>query len=206
MRKIDVPRRPNLRMPNLIGFDVGSSTHARPPDSNHSQYMKFARHTKQFYLDENDKLFRRALNGKMKAVVEKTHWMYIMRSLHDHLGHKGAFATKELISEWFWWPELEHDVHWYVKMCHVCQQRQKTLLRIPPTMTHTPGLFQVIHIDVMHMAPASNRCKYIVHGHCTLSSWMEGWLLRNENARTIGQWLFEDIICRWALYRTNCHG
>jgi len=76
--------------------------HAQLPDSNHSQYVKFARHAKQFYLDENDKLFWRALDGKMKAVVEKTHRMYIMRSLHDHLGHKGAFATKELISEWFW--------------------------------------------------------------------------------------------------------
>ena len=120
-----------------------------------------------------------------------------MRSLHDHLGHKGSFATKEFVSDRFWWPELERDVQWYVKTCHVCQQRQKTLLRIPPTVTDTPGLFQVVHVDVMHMTPASNGCKYIVHGRCALSNWMEGRPLRNENARSVGQWLFEDIICRW---------
>jgi len=27
---------------------------------------------------------------------------------------------------------------------------------------------------------------------------MEAKVLRQENARTIGQWLFEDIICRWS--------
>ena len=152
---------------------------------------------KQFYLDENDKLYRCAPDGKLKAVVEKTHQMYIMQSLHDHLGYKGAFTMKKLISERFWWPEMERDVHWYVKMCYVCQQRQKTLVQIPPVVTHTPGLFQVVHVDVMHMILVSNGCKYIVHGRCALSSWMESHPLRNENVRSIGQWLFEDIICQW---------
>src|ERR1700724_1002265 len=129
--------------------------HTRPPDLNHNQFAKFVRHAKQFYLDDNDKLFRRAPDGKLRAIVEKAHRMYIMRSLHNHLGHKGSFATKEFVSDRFWWPELERDVQWYVKTCHVCQQRQKTLLRIPPTVTDTPGLFQVVHVDVMHMTPAS---------------------------------------------------
>ncbi|KNZ82354.1 hypothetical protein J132_00169 [Termitomyces sp. J132] len=35
-----------------------------------------------------------------------------------------------------------------------------------------PSIFQTIHIDTIHMTPASNECKYIVHGHCALSLWM----------------------------------
>ena len=171
--------------------------HLRPRGLSDGEFTKFVRRAKQFFLDDNGRLLRKTPDGKMKVVVDKMHRMYIMRSLHDHLGHKGAFATKEFVSERFWWPELEQDVQWYVKTCHVCQQRQKTLLRIPPTLTHTPGLFQVVHVDVMHMTPASNGCKYIVHGRCALSNWMEGRPLRNENARSIGLWLFEDIICRW---------
>ena len=112
-------------------------------------------------------------DGKFKLVVEKAHRMYIMQSLHDHLGHKGSFVTKKFFSDQFWWPELEQDVQWYVKTCHVCQQRQKILLWILPTVTDTPGLSQVIHIDVMHMMLALNGCKYIVHGQCALSNWME---------------------------------
>ncbi|KNZ74272.1 hypothetical protein J132_07434 [Termitomyces sp. J132] len=56
---------------------------------------------------------------------------------------------------------------------------------------------ELIHIDTMHMTSASNGCKYIVHSRCALSSWMEGQPLHKENHETIGQWLFEDVICHW---------
>src|ERR1700761_954778 len=51
-------------------------------------------------------------------------------------------------------------------------------------------------MDTMMMAP-SNGCKCLVHGRCALTAWMEGRSLRKETGRTIGQWLWEDVICRW---------
>ena len=89
-----------------------------------------------------------------------------------------------MLGERFWWPDIEHDVTWYVKTCHRCQERSKRI-------------FQVLHADTVHMTPASNGCKYIVHGRCALSSWMEGRPLRKETARIVAMWLFEEIICRW---------
>ena len=62
---------------------------------------------------------------------------------------------------------------------------------------HMPSIFQVLHADTVHMMPASNRCKYIVHGRCALSSWMEGRPLKKETERTVALWLFEEVICRW---------
>jgi len=82
-------------------------------------------------------------------------------------------------------------------MCHCCQERSKRIIEIPPTVTHTPSIFQVLHADMVHMTPASNGCKYIVHGRCALSSWMEGRPLKKETAQTVAMWLFEEIICRW---------
>ncbi|KXN86459.1 hypothetical protein AN958_10062, partial [Leucoagaricus sp. SymC.cos] len=67
-------------------------------------------------------------------------------------------------------------------------------LELPPVVTHMPSIFQVLYVDTMHIAPPSNSCSYLVHGRCALSSWMESCALRKENARSIGQWLFEDII------------
>ncbi len=106
-----------------------------------------------------------------------------------------------LLAERFWWPELERDAHWHVKTCHVCQLRQKTLIQIPRTVTHTPSIFQQLHIDTMHMSPPSNGYGYIVHGRCALTSWVEGRPLKNENTKSIANWLFEDIICRWGCLR-----
>ncbi|KNZ77278.1 hypothetical protein J132_05988, partial [Termitomyces sp. J132] len=64
-------------------------------------------------------------------------------------------------------------------------------------------IFQTIHIDTMHMTPASNGCKYIVHCRCALFSWMEGRPLCKENHKTIGQWLFEDVISNGKIERPH---
>ncbi len=65
------------------------------------------------------------------------------------------------------------------------------------TISFTPLVFQVLHADTMHMPKVLNGHKYIVHGRCALTSWMKGRTLASEMAQAIGEWLFEDIICRW---------
>ena len=64
-------------------------------------------------------------------------------------------------------------------------------------VTHTPLIFEELHVNIMHMSLASNRCKYIVHSRDSLTSWVEGRVLRNEKTRSIGLWLLEDILTRW---------
>ncbi len=45
--------------------------------------------------------------------------------------------------------------------------------------------------------PMSGQYKYIVQGCCSMSHYPEFRCLRRETARTIGEWIFEDILCRW---------
>lgn len=160
------------------------------------EFLKIQRWGKQFFVDQDDRLYRRGLDSAHRLVVDKSHRMYIMRAAHDHMAHRGFFATNALLEKRFWWPEMPKDVSWYVKTCEVCQHRQKTMLRIPPTVTHTPSIFQKIHIDTMHM-PTSNGCKYLVQGRCSLTSWVEARALVKESTKSIAMWLFEDIITRW---------
>ena len=169
----------------------------RPEGFTDKQYLSFTRFAKGFFVDKEDRLYRRSIDSRHKLVVDKSHRMYMMRAAHDSLGHRGAYATRNMLGERFWWPDIERDVTWYVKTCHRCQERSKRIIEIPPTVTHTPSIFQVLHADTVHMTPASNGCKYIVHGRCALSSWMEGRPLKKETARTVALWLFEEVICRW---------
>ena len=104
---------------------------------------------------------------------------------------------KSLIVERFWWPEMGCNLSWYCKSCHVCQERQKLLVKIPPVVTHTLLIFQVLYADTMHMTPKLNGCGYILHGWCGITLWMEGCPVRDEKGRMIGIWLFEDIVYRW---------
>ena len=164
-----------------------------------AEQASLVRTSSYYWLDKEDgRLYKKNTeNNSLQLVVVKEDRICLLKSCHDDMGHRGAYATGKLLQQRFWWPGIEKDVIWYVRTCHLCQIRQKRALEIPPMVMHTLSIFQVLHADTVHMNPPSNRCKYIVHGRCRLSSWMESRALREENTKSIGQWLFEDIICRW---------
>ena len=170
---------------------------AEPKGLDEKQLKNFIRAASHFFVTREGRLYRKAVDSAHKLVVDKDKRMEMLKMAHDSLGHRGFYATKTLISERFWWPELERDVSWYCKTCHLCQTRQKLLVKVPPVVTHTPSIFQVLHADTMHMSPKSNGCGHIAHGRCGMTSWMEGRPLRSENGKSIAIWIFEDIICRW---------
>ena len=173
----------------------------KPDDFTEKQCERLRRLGNRFLIYEG-RIYRRGIERQHRLYVRKEHRTYMMMAGHDHNGHRGFFATKSLLTQRFWWPEMERDINQFVKTCHPCQERQIQLVKIPPTLTHTPSIFEVLHADVMHMSPASNGCKYIVHGRDNLSSWPEARALRDEKARTIALWLYEDILCRWGAIKT----
>ncbi len=75
-----------------------------------NQYRNFVRYAKNFVVDKG-KLYRQDMESEYKLVVYPEHRMYIMKTVHDQLGHRGMYATKMLIKERFWWPEMERDMH-----------------------------------------------------------------------------------------------
>lgn len=159
--------------------------------------LAFKRWRANFFLDQDKRLYRRGPGREHKLFVSQEKRMYMLRAGHDSVAHKGFYATNDLLRKRFWWPELEKDVAWYVKTCTICQNRQKTQIRIPPSVTDTPNLFQVLHVDTMQMSPPSNGCKYILHGRCGLSHWPEARAVQKETTRVIALWLLEDWVCRW---------
>ena len=91
---------------------------------------------------------------------------------------------------------LDDDVKWFVLTCHPCQICQKHHLHLLPTIPDIPTLFKKVHIDTMLM-PTVNKFRYLVQAHCALSSWPKWCPLRKENEKTLGDFIFEDILCRW---------
>ena len=175
----------------------------KPDGIEEKDYRKFIRYGSKFFLDKKSgKLYRRDDGGAHKLVVSKEYRMYMMKASHDSLGHKGAYSTKSLMEVRFWWPDYTRDIEWYVKTCHMCQVRQKTLLRIPPMPTMTPSVFQKIHTDVMIMGVQSNGHKFVVAARDSLTRYLEGRALRADNGESLGKFLLEEIICRWGCPKT----
>jgi Integrase zinc binding domain len=135
------------------------------------QYTRFLRYCAEFFVASN-KLWRKNAQGHHKLVLFPELCLSTLRSAHDNLGHKGFYATRVLITERFWWPQLSRDVIWFVCTCHLCQIRQTRAILIPPTVAIPAPLFAKMYMDSMHMPPAGG-FRYIAQGRCSLTHYPE---------------------------------
>jgi len=140
------------------------------------------------------RLWKKDSRAKHKLVIDEEKQLDLLRQAHDNLSHKGIFTTRTRILEQFWWPYFDDDIRWYLKTCHEYQVQSMQHLYIPPMVPVPLSLFRKVYIDTMFM-PKSNRYRYIIHARCSLSSYPEWRILRHENGRTIGSFVFEDILC-----------
>lgn len=171
----------------------------RPPNLKDDDYSRFVRYALQFFKD-GPRYWRRDSQGAHKLVVGEDQRIQVLIAAHDDIGHKGFYATRAQILLRFWWPHAQSDIHWFVRTCHICQTRHKMQVLLPPTVAMPAPLFSRMYADTMHM-PKSEGYKFIVQGRCSLSGWPEFRKLSKENHKSIGDWIFEDILCRWGSLR-----
>ena len=167
----------------------------RPDDISNKVYIAFLRYCAHFFM-KDDRLWKKDPQGHHKLVIELNKHPTILISTHDEARHHGDFATCAQIVDHIWWPDLAANVAWFVKTCHLCQLRQTHNILIPPVVATPVPLFAKMYMDTMHL-PKSGGFKYLVQGRCSLMHYPEYRVLRTETAKTIGNWIFDDILCRW---------
>jgi len=167
----------------------------RPEHLADRDYKALVRFVTGFFNDEG-MLWKRDAQGANKHILYGQQRIKAMQAAHDDVGHRGYFATHALVTERYWWPYLGHDVAWYVKTCHICQTCQTRQIAIPPIVATPAPLFAKMYMDTMHM-PRSGGFAFIVQGRCSLTHYPEFRMLRKETAHAIGEWIFQDVLCRW---------
>ena len=166
-----------------------------PPDLAGDALTRFISRTRRFLIADGW-LWRQQGNRRHQLYIPQMHRCNLVRDTHDKLGHKGFYATHRMLLNRFWWPALETDVKWYVKTCHQCQICQTIQIHILPTVDTPAPLFRKAYIDTMFM-PLARGYRYIVQARCSLTAWPEWRTLRVETGRTIGAFIFKEILCRW---------
>jgi len=162
------------------------------PEKERTRLSRYSRH----FFVRGEQLWRRDKTGRHQKVVFGSERINILRETHDKLGHRGFYPTRRILADRFWWPSLDQDVTWYIKTCHQCQIRSVDKVVLPPVVATPAPLFRKAHIDTMHM-PKSHGLSFIVQARCSLSAWPEFRMLRTETGRTLGAFIFEEILCRW---------
>lgn len=193
----DFPRSSNsLKMDRrLAKVRHWHETLQRPAGMHDNEYAPFVRYAQHFSLRDN-RLWRKETHGKHQLVLEPDRRLSVIRQAHDEIGHRGVYSTHAHLIERFWWPSIQDDVKWYIETCHLCQVRQSRNLLIPPVVQPPAPLFAKMYMDTMHLPP-SNGFRHIVQGRCSLSHYPEWRMLRQESAKTLADWIFQDILCRW---------
>lgn len=166
----------------------------RPPNLSDAEYRSFIKQAQRFFL-QNEILWQRHQN-QPRIVPHRDRRYGLISEAHDGLGHKGFYVVRCRLQDRFWWPKMDEDVKWYLRTCHECQVRKTQYFHIPPTVPIPASLFRKAHIDSMYM-PVANKFRYIVHARDSLTAWPEFRALRKESAATIGDFIFEEILCRW---------
>ena len=164
------------------------------PDSEYNTFMRYC--TEFFVSGDDDRLWRKDSKGHHKVTVPQERRLFLISTAHNDVGHHGFFATNALITERYWWPAMAQDIAWFVKTCHLCQLRKTQHVALPPTVASPAPLFAKVYMDTMHLTPSAGY-KYIVQGRCSLTHWPEWAMLRQENAKSLAQFILHDIIYRW---------
>ena len=193
----DIPRKPahkdaDRKLPIIKQWFEDLKRPASMSDKEYNAFMRYATH----FFPVEDRLWRKDVQGAHKKVAWPEERLEILKACHDEAGHRGVYATQSALRERFWWAGHLSDVAWYVKTCHLCQERQMRQVLIPPTVAYPAPLFARLYVDTMHLPP-SGGFKYIVQARCSLVFYPEWRMLRRETAKAIGDWIWQDILCRW---------
>ena len=167
----------------------------RPENISDHEYALIIRYAANLFVDRGE-IWKRDPQGAHKRILYDGQRTRAMEAAHNDTGHRGFYATNALLAERYWWPYIGQDIAWYVRTCHICQLRQTRQIAIPPIVATPAPLFAKMYMDTMHL-PRSGGFGYIVQGRCSLTHYPEFRMLRKETAQSLGDWIFQDILCRW---------
>ena len=170
-------------------------TMQRPDNITDAAYTALLKYSMRFFAKDGH-LWKKDAQGHHKVVIDPSKQLPMLAAAHNKLGHHGDYVTRSHLTNRFWWPDMPADIAWFVKTCHVCQLRQMHNILIPPVVATPAPLFAKMYMDTMHL-PKSGGFKYLVQGRCSLTHFPEYRSLHTETGKTIGDWIFEDILCRW---------
>jgi transposase InsO family protein len=101
-------------------------------------------------------------------------------------GHAGHFKTLELVSHYYWWPQMSRYIGIYVNTCDLCNwtkvQRRRPIGELHPSET-PDALWEVIIVDFIVELPESHgydaimcvidsltKCAHFIPTHTTLNA------------------------------------
>jgi hypothetical protein len=164
-------------------------------------------------LDESKRIRKRANNYcwkeqkfffKTLLVPKPEERMFLVKQMHEDLGHFGEQQTLAEIRRRYFWHSRTTDVKTVVRGCQQCQlvkssgsirSEDEQLKSIPVC-----DLFHRVALDTAGPLPETRSGnKYILVAIDHYSKWCEAKAVADHGAKTAARFLEDDIICRYGV-------
>lgn len=138
--------------------------------------------------------------GRNRPFVPKELREKVFVTFHN-ISHPGVRATRQRISNLYFWPHMNKDLNSWAHSCLECQKQKvqrhtKTPVQSIPI---PPGRFKHIHMDIVGPLPPSKGYRYVLTLVDRFSRWPEAFPMADMNTITIAGVLVSQYIARFGV-------
>lgn len=124
----------------------------------------------------------------------------LFEKLHN-ISHPGIRATRKLITERYFWPNMNKELNVWAKECVSCQKSK--IIRHTKSPVHKieipKGRFEHIHLDIVGPLPISREHRYILTIIDRYTRWPEAYPLKDITTSNIVDVMIRNYISRFGV-------
>ncbi len=150
------------------------------------------------YKLKEEKLIKIKLNKELK-VLKRNKIESILSLTYEYplSGHFGLETTLIKLKERYYWPKMNFDVKSYIQTYDQCQRQGKITDENELHSIKVKEPFYQWGIDIVEpLIETSRGNKYIIVAIDYFTKYPEARALTNANAKSVANFIYEDIICR----------
>ena len=166
---------------------------------NTREQKSFVRKTKNFFLHDNNHLWKIELKGKIPhlVIIDVDRCLALIAEVHNDVGHWGHDTTYKMLSEHFFWLNMYNQIAYFVHSCNVCQLQPKTHPIIAFSPTWSSGILWRFDLNTVHMPDSFGGMKYLLQATDPSISWVEAQVARRANSESWAKFLDKEVYCQF---------